>query len=43
MLYYCGLVIIVMLLLNVDAQKALQLLEDSDGRIAQTLQKNRGN
>ncbi len=34
---------IVMLLLNVDAQKALQLLEDSDGRIAQTLQKNRGN
>ena len=34
---------IVMILLNVDAPKAAQLLADSDGRIAQTLQKNRRN
>ena len=34
---------IVMILLNTDAAKAEQLLAESDGRIAQTLQKNRGN
>ena len=33
---------IVMILLKTDAAKAEQMLEDSDGRIAQTLQKNRG-
>ena len=32
---------IVMLLLNVEAPKAAELLADSDGRIARTLQKNR--